>query len=385
MHMLYRKFGKTKEMVSSLGFGTMRLPLLNGEQGCSSYGGNQVDEKATAEMLLYGVENGINYIDTAYNYMFGRSEEILGRVLKDMDRQSVYLATKSPIWLLNSPQDFDRILCEQLNRLGTDYIDMYLLHSLNTYDWEEKVLGYGLLDKLRNAKRAGVVRYIGFSFHDELPLFKEIVDAADWDFCQIQLNYVDVNHQAGTKGLQYAASKGLAVSIMEPLRGGLLVSLPQQAGSVLQQDGTDPVEFAFDFLWNMPEVSLVLSGMGNKAQVEHNIRLAGSYASPCFSCSDLEKAARIRGLLKEELQLGCTGCHYCSNGCPVKIPIPEYFDCFREYINGNDDAAKNTYRDIKASGVGSVQDCVGCKSCEGVCPQGIEITKWLKKVDRLLR
>ena len=204
--MQYRKFGKTGAQVSALGLGTMRLPLLDGDQGSSSYGAEQVDVSASIACIRHAIDCGVNYIDTAYNYMGGNSEWVVGQALSGGQRQNIYLATKSPVWLLASAADFERVLCEQLEKLQTDYIDMYLLHSMNTSTWE-KALRFGLPEKLQTAKMRGTVRYIGFSFHDELPLFRQIVDTMDWDFCQIQLNYIDTCHQAGLAGLRYAAEK----------------------------------------------------------------------------------------------------------------------------------------------------------------------------------
>lgn len=383
--MKYRIFGKTEQRVSTLGLGTMRLPLLDGDQGSSSYGSEQVDVDASIRCIHTAIEQGINYIDTAYNYMGGRSETIVGQALAGGLRDCVYIATKCPTWLVETEADFDRILEEQLHKLQTDHIDFYLLHSLSTTNWE-KVRRFGLLDKIQQAKADGRVRFIGFSFHDELPLFREIVDSLDWDFCQIQLNYIDTEHQAGLAGLRYAAERGLGVSIMEPLRGGYLVHPPKSVEELLRGYGRTPIGFALEYLWQQEEISLLLSGMCTPEQIRENIGYQ-NFAEPCLTVEQLQSLAdEASRLIHDANLIGCTGCHYCEPGCPVSIPIPDYFRCYDEYLHGNDDATKDRYREKKATpGVGRVQECLECRKCEQICPQQIAITKWLKKVDRLLR
>lgn len=383
--MEYRLFGKTEQCVSALGLGTMRLPLLDGDQGSSSYGSEQVDVNSSIRCIHSAIEQGINYIDTAYNYMGGRSEEIVGMALAHGLRDQVYIATKSPTWLIHTEQDFDRILSEQLEKLQTDHIDFYLLHSLNETNWQ-KVKQFDLLEKIQQAKASGTVRFIGFSFHDEFPLFREIVDSIEWDFCQIQLNYIDTAHQAGLEGLYYAAQKGLGVSIMEPLRGGYLVHPPESVVELLRKHGRTPIGFALEYLWQQNGVSLILSGMCSPEQITENIRYQ-TFPQPPLSDNQMQAlAAEAAERIHDANLIGCTGCRYCVSGCPASIPIPDYFQCYDTYLHGNDDATKDQYRAIKASpGVGTVQQCLTCHHCETICPQKISIIQWLKKIDHLLR
>ena len=226
--MQYRKFGKLSWKVSALGFGTMRLPCVGNDQ-------NNIDEKEVIKMIRYAIDNGLNYVDTAYSYHGGNSEIITGKALRDGYRDRTRLATKLPVWLINSKLDMDDKLNEQLKKLGTDYIDFYLFHSMDKQSWD-KLLNYDPIDWAEKKIKEGKIRYIGFSFHDEFPVFKEMIDYYNgWTFCQMQYNYLDENFQAGTHGLKYAAEKGIAVVIMEPLRGGRLARLPVQVEEILKE------------------------------------------------------------------------------------------------------------------------------------------------------
>lgn len=248
-----REMGKTGVKLSPLGFGVMRLPLKNGGKTVNDTTIDNVDVDTSIAMIRHAIDEGVNYFDTAYNYVAGSSEVILGQALKDGYREKVYVASKSPAWLYKAPEDFDRFLNEQLERLQMDYIDFYLLHSMNGGSWKKSVRNNAVESMVR-AKAEGKVKYIGFSFHDDLELFEEILNAADWDFCQIQLNYYDRDYQAGVKGAKMAAERGMGVVVMEPLRGGLLVDLPKNVQEVFDASAFERsnVEWSFDWLWDMP-------------------------------------------------------------------------------------------------------------------------------------
>ena len=266
--MQYREYGKTGVKVSPIGFGMMRLP--------ADSDGN-VDEARAVSMLRAAIDNGLNYVDTAFNYHNGNSEKITGKALLDGYREKVFLATKAPAWMFKSGDDFDTILDKQLSRLQTDHIDFYLLHAMNAIAFEKKVLRYGVMERLEAAKAAGKIKYIGFSFHDKLDVFKNICDSYNWDFCQIQYNYLDEHTQAGREGLLYAESKGIPVIIMEPLRGGRLVQLLPEEAKLLFAEAVPkrtPAEWAFRWLWNQTGVTVVLSGMNSLEMVQQNVQVA---------------------------------------------------------------------------------------------------------------
>ena len=273
--MKYREFGKTGIQVSALGFGAMRLPVVAVDpQDPKSE--KVVDEKEAVAIIRRAIRKGVNYVDTAYGYHGGHSERIVGLALQDGWREKTYLATKFPCWQWKKSGDFGRILNTQLKRLQTDHIDFYMFHAVGAQSWNDVILKQGLLEKMLKARKAGKIRHIGFSFHDSLEVFKSIVDYTDiWDFCQIQINYLDTEHQAGLAGLRYAHAKGLAVIAMEPLKGGTLANLPQEAAKVFEGTARSPVEWGLDFLWNMPEVSMLLSGMGTRQMVDDNVQYAG--------------------------------------------------------------------------------------------------------------
>ena len=379
-----RKFGKFDFEVSLLGFGCMRLPTVAEPAPDSEVG--DIDQEKAISMLRYAIDQGVNYIDTAYNYHGGKSEVLVGKALADGYREKAYLATKLPVWHVNCEEDGDRLLNEQLEKLATDWIDMYLLHALNKGSWNDKVLKYNLLSFLDRAKADGRIKYAGFSFHDDLDTFKEIVDAYDWDFCQIQLNYMDQNYQAGTEGLKYAAEKGLAVVIMEPLRGGRLVkNIPDEIQAVWDQAPIKrtPAEWAFRWLTNFPEVTVILSGMGKMEEVQENIKTMTDAAPNSLTETELELINRAQQIYNERTRVKCTDCRYCLPWAQG-VDIPRVFSILNHASVYNVmDEGKWQYKALLDKGTDASQ-CVQCGSCESLCPQNLEIIKYLEEAHAAL-
>lgn len=370
--MNYRILGKTGEKVSVLGFGCMRLPVIGQSM-------KDIDIPRTIEMIRYAVDQGVNYIDTAYIYHEGNSEKVVAEALKDGYREKVFIATKLPVWNVRKHQDMERLLDEQLANLETDCIDFYLVHSLNRVYWSKLVV-LGLFDFLRIAKEKGKVRHLGFSFHDELDVFKEIVDSFPWSFCQIQYNYLDETFQAGKQGLEYAASKNLGVVIMEPLRGGTLANgLNTEVQKIIEIDGTgrNPVELALRWVWGHPAIGVVLSGMNQIEHVRDNIRYAADSEKP-LSEQDKRIISSIQKVYQDKRIINCTACKYCMP-CPSGVDIPQCFEYYnRAYMLDNVEAARFWYNRIaKAS------KCAECGQCETHCPQNIPIIRKLKEVKEL--
>lgn len=370
--MQYRTFGNTGIQVSALGFGTMRLPLL--EDGVT------VDEKEAVAIIRHAIDEGVNYVDTAYPYHQGTSELVVGKALADGYREKVYIADKSPMWKLEKESDFDAILDEQLEKLGTDHIDFYLLHALNRERFEEKVKKFHLVDHMKAARAAGKIKYLGFSFHGDLQTFKDLVDYTDeWDFCQIQYNYINLDYQAGDEGLHYAADKGLAVVIMEPLLGGRLANLSSHVAAVFSPDKT-PVEHALDFLWNQKEVSLLLSGMGARKQVEDNLVYAGRSGIGMLGEEELAAYKKAKEIYDKMSMVDCTGCAYCMP-CPFGLNIPELFKAYNTFGLYGKEKAKEAYekQEVRSDA------CRSCHHCEKVCPQNIKISEVMKDIAGLLK
>lgn len=382
-----RDMGKTGVKVSPLGFGVMRLPLKNGGKTANSTSLADVDVDTSIAMIRQAIDAGVNYFDTAYNYVSGSSEVVLGQALKDGYREKVYVASKSPAWLYKAPEDFDRYLDEQLKRLDMDHIDFYLLHSMNGGSWKKTVRN-NAVEAMKQAKADGRIKYMGFSFHDDLELFEEILNAADWDFCQIQLNYYDRDYQAGIKGMKMAAERGMGVIVMEPLRGGLLVDLPKSAQAIVDGAPYDRsnVEWAFDWLWDMPEVSCVLSGMSTPEQVGENCGFMEKAHPGMLSADEHKVLDDVKAALDAKAAIPCTGCNYCVDMCPNKIAIPYNFRAYNMgVLYDNMDLAKQFYAE-EVTGYGKrAEHCTSCGSCEEICPQHINISEWMPKVDELLR
>jgi predicted aldo/keto reductase-like oxidoreductase len=355
----------------------MRLPL-RGEQSVN------VDEEQTQRMLHYAIDQGVNYVDTAYTYHGGVSELVVGRALQNGYRERVKLATKLPQWLVAETKDFDKYLNEQLDKLQTEHIDFYLVHALGQDSWQ-KMRELDLFSWAERAKRDGRIGQLGFSSHAGYETFVDIVDGYDdWAFCQIQYNFMDVDTQAGTQGLQYAAAKGLAVVIMEPLLGGRLVDPPERVQAIWDEAPVErsSVDWALRWLWNQPEVSVVLSGMSAMTHVEENVASADASGQDTLSDEELALYGRVRKAYQDLCPIPCTECKYCMP-CPEGVNIPFnllYFN--RGVLYGNVQRSRFRYRGRPQSQLAI--SCVGCRECEDKCPQSILISEWMPLVHEVL-
>lgn len=375
-----RPMGTTGIEVSALGLGVMRMPTIEGQT--YEDGTGVMDVEKSIAMIRRAIDNGVNYFDTAYNYHCGNSEVVLGQALKDGYREKVYIASKSPAWLYKEESDFDHYLDLQMKRLDLDYLDFYLIHSLNGGSWR-RTQKINALESLLQAKADGRVGHIGFSFHDDFDLFEEILDAAPWDFCQIQLNYRDTEFQAGLKGMRAAAERGMGVVVMEPLRGGLLADPPERVKEVFDASGIDRsyAEWGFDYLWNIPEVSLVLSGMRSIEMIDENCTYADRSHIGMLTPYENEVIAKAQAALASYNTVPCTGCNYCVEYCPNKIVIPYNFTALNLKEIESMDAAKNFYQN-EISGYGrDASYCDACGTCEEHCPQHIRISEIMPSID----
>jgi predicted aldo/keto reductase-like oxidoreductase len=378
--MQYRRFGRLDWQGSALGFGAMRLPLTDANQA-------NVDEPEAIRMIRYAVDHGVNYLDTAYPYHMGQSERVVGRALRDGYRERMKLATKMPVRMVESAADFDRYFNEQLERLQSNKVDFYLLHGLNGLSWA-KVRDLGVLRWAEDKMARGHFDYLGFSFHDDYEAFKGIIDDYDnWTFCQIQYNYMDINYQAGTDGLKYAAQKGLAVVVMEPLRGGRLTKPPASVANLWASGAQKrtPAEWGLLWVWNQPEVSLALSGMSTMEQVMENVATAGRSGPGILTADGLALIDRVREEYKKLSPIPCTKCGYCLP-CPNGVEIPTIFELYNEAVIYND-ARTARFRYRGPNGLEEEQradQCIECEECVDACPQQIPIPEWLKKAHLLL-
>jgi predicted aldo/keto reductase-like oxidoreductase len=369
---------KSGDELSVLGFGCMRLPIKD----------KKIDEARAIGLIRSAVDQGVNYLDTAWPYHAGESEIVLGKALQDGYRSRVKVATKLPSWMIKTREDMDRYLAAQLAKLKTDHIDYYLLHSLNGAAWDN-LERLGALEFLEQAKRDGRIVNAGFSFHGLGPEFIRIVDAYPWCFCQIQYSYLDEKYQAGTAGLEHAAAKGLGVIIMEPLRGGsLALATPPPAVEAIWKEAKvrrTPAEWALRWIWNRPEVTVILSGMSDEAQVRENLSLASTALPNALSREELDLVKRVGQTYQSLMKVGCTGCGYCMP-CPSEVMIPI---CFEEYnklhLFGGLDDAKFRYAfrmsgDLVDGRPGYASQCVQCGTCADQCPQQIPIPDMLAQV-----
>jgi len=369
---------KNGDELSILGFGCMRLPVKDGS----------IDEERAMAQVRFAIDQGVNYIDTAWTYHAGESENFLGRALRDGYRERVKLATKLPSYLVKTREDMDMFLDTQLGKLQTDHLDYYLLHNLTGPLWDS-IDVLGVRSFLDSAKTDGRIVNAGFSFHGLPSDFNRIVDAYDWDFCLIQYNYLDEENQAGTRGLEYAASKGMGVFVMEPLRGGNL-GIPE-APPAIQEIWNEaslsrtPAEWALRWVWNRPEVKVVLSGMNEEAHIKENLGIAEEARPGSLSAGELALVKRAAGKYREIMKVNCTGCGYCTP-CPAGVNIPAAFEVYNKmHLFGNFQEGKMNYV-IKLSGIvrkgvtSYASQCVECGQCLEKCPQSLDIPTLLKDV-----
>jgi len=374
--MLYRKAPKTGDELSILGFGCMRLPQKDG----------RIDEARATRQIRHAIDRGVNYIDTAWPYHAGESEPFVGRVLAEGYRERVKLATKLPAWLVRNRADMDRFLDAQLKKLNTSRIDYYLVHSLNGGSWDG-IAALGVAGFLDRAQADGRIGNAGFSYHGMREDFPRVAGAYPWTFCQIQYNYLDEELQAGTAGLLDAARKGLAVIVMEPLRGGTLAAAPPPAIDALWREAEfcrTPAEWALRWVWNHPEVTVALSGMNDEAQVEENLRIAADARPGSLTAAEAVLIERVGRKYREITKVGCTGCGYCQP-CPSGVDIPGCFDSFNAFHTfGKTREARFQYV-LRASGVLSGHPayaslCSQCRDCVEKCPQSLPIPDLLERV-----
>lgn len=374
MHYRMDRYGNR---LSVLGFGCLRFPQKLG----------RIDLEETEREIRLAVDSGINYFDTAYIY--GGSEAALGEILeKNGLRDQIKIATKLPHYLIRNRVGIEKLFTEELKRLRTDHVDYYLMHMLNDVETWERLKALGIEDWIAEKKKGGAIGQIGFSYHGNTEMFCKIVDAYDWDFCQIQYNYLDEHTQAGRTGLRYAHSKGLPVIVMEPLRGGKLVQrLPEKAKQAFAAypEQRSPAEWGLRWLWDQPEVTVVLSGMNSEAMVLENVRAANAAQAGVLSAREREVYAAAVEAIREQTAVGCTGCGYCQP-CPKGVDIPGIFAIYNRWYGEDKSGARKEY--LKCTtlrrNATAASNCIGCGKCERHCPQGIEIRKELQNAQKAL-
>jgi predicted aldo/keto reductase-like oxidoreductase len=362
--MKYRRNVKTGRDVSLLGFGAMRLP---------TDAAGKIDEAEAIRCIRYAIDNGVNYVDTAYPYHDGKSEPLVGKALKDGYREKVVLATKLPLWAIKKREDMYKLIDEQMERLDDTFIDNYLIHDINDESYKD-VKKWDVISFMQEMKAAGRIGNIGFSYHGTTTeFFKELIDVFDWDFVQIQLNYMDTEYQAGVEGMKYAASKGIPVVIMEPLRGGKLVDVIPDTIEEYWANAPvkrTPAEWALRFVANFPEVLTILSGMSSMAQVEDNIRILSGADADSLTAEELGIIARVADEYHKRIPYGCTACEYCLP-CPVKLEIPRIIELRNDVdVYGAKEKVAFVYDNFLDP---KPTECIACKKCEEICPQHLHI------------
>ncbi|WDV45186.1 aldo/keto reductase [Clostridiaceae bacterium M8S5] len=380
--MQYRKLVKGGEKLSVLGYGCMRFPSKNG----------RIDIKKSEEQMLYAFENGVNYYDTAYPYHGGKSEVILGKFINKYNlRDKIYIADKLPAYLVNKPIQIEKYFNTQLKRLNTDYIDYYLMHMLDSLQSWQKLKKFGIIDFIKEKKKNGQIKHIGFSFHGRPEEFIKILEDYDWEFCQIQFNYLDEYNQAGLAGLKKAYEKGIGVVIMEPLRGGNLASKAPDKVKEKFADYSEkrsPAFWGLRWIWNHKEVGVVLSGMNVDEHIKENIKVANLTTPDSMSVDEIKIIDEVKEIYKKLMKVPCTGCNYCMP-CPFGVDIPGAFSDYNsKYFFGKSRITQFQYISrVVGFGGGNKSGadlCTECGKCEKHCPQNIQIRKELKSAHKEL-
>ena len=367
--MEYRKLDKLGIETSLLGFGCMRFPVM--EDG-------KIDRAEAERMVDKAIAEGVNYIDTAYPYHQGESELVVGEILKKYDRNSFYLATKLPCWEVHKTEDIRRLFEEQLKKLQVEYVDFYLMHALNRQRFDD-MEALGCLNELEALRAEGKIKYIGFSFHDDFDAFEYILNYRDWDFCQIQLNYMDAHEQAGLKGYELTAKKNIPLVIMEPVKGGTLANFSGDIMDMFKSldEKSSAASFALRWVGSLTNVKVILSGMSTMKQVEDNLATFGEFKS--LSDKESKTIDDIVALINSRVQNGCTGCSYCMP-CPAGVNIPASFRAWNKFHMYQSRKAASYEWDIEVGAEHQPKNCVECGKCEQACPQKISIREDLKKV-----
>jgi len=364
----------------------MRLPMIKDGDA------EKVDVAEAIRIIRYGIDNGINYVDTAWPYHGGESEKIVGQALKDGYREKVKLVSKLPMWEVNKTEDFDEFLNKQLEKLQTDHLDIYLFHGLNRGRFQ-KLKDLNLIKKMEEAREKGLIRHFGFSFHDSWEVFKEIIDFYSWDMAHIQHNYIDIDYQATTKGLKYAAKKGIAVVIMEPIKGGKLANPTPEVTKILEKASIKRtlVDWALQFLWNKLEVSVVLSGMGSHQMVQENLNSASNSKIDQLTFQEEEILEQIAQTFRKVIKIPCTACGYCLP-CPNGVNIPGNLHYVNELAWGREKKTMVNWYNTMAKTVeelkekpaeGNASLCINCGECLEKCPQFIDIPTELEKINEI--
>jgi len=383
--MIKKTFGKTGAEISVLGFGCMRLPLTDPQEPTS------IDQDLATAMIRKAIDGGINYVDTAWPYHSnsrqdpGASEPLVAEALKNGYREKVHLTTKLPLWLIKERKDMDKYLDQQLKRLNSSHLDFYLAHNINSLVWPQ-IKDLGLFKFLDEALKDGRIKHAGFSFHDRYPIFEEVIGSYDWSFAQIQYNYLDVEYQAGRKGAQLVKERGMGLIIMEPLRGGFLINhMPDELRQMLA--GIRPdwslADWGLRWLWNQPEVDLVLSGMSDMSQVEENLKIASTPVK--MTEEDFAALEKVRLFFKERLKVNCTSCGYCLP-CPEGVNIPKNFSFYNDYHMVDSDEVRGRAKFYFTGQVApheKFDHCVHCGQCEEKCPQSLPISELMYDVARV--